>query len=131
MGWDSIFPKHIVLGMGMQTAFEYIARFGGVKFFSHLHCYYLQVLYDGGILAFGSFVFLLLQVAKRFDKGEKDFSDMVLLAGFLVLLLIWQVEAYSTLIWYFFILLTILYNVSMFKQSQKEKYPIDKFRSRA
>lgn len=126
MGWDSIFPKHIVLGMGMQTVFEYIARFEGVKSFSHLHCYYLQVLYDGGILAFGSFVFLLLQVAKRFDKGEKDFSDMVLLAGLLVLLLIWQVEAYSTLNWYFFILLTILYNVSVFKQLSKEKYPIEK-----
>ena len=124
MAWGDILPKNIVLGLGVQTSETYIAHFGQ-RFCSHLHCYYLQVLYEGGLLAFGSFVSLLLQVAGKFDKGEKDFSDMVLLSGLLAFMLMWQVEAYSGLVWYFFILLDLLYDASAFKKTENTNVPVD------
>lgn len=115
MGWDSVLSKHFLLGEGMQTGLEYVTRFGGVKAFSHLHCYYLQILYDGGLLAFVSFVLLLLIIAKRFDNREKYFGDLVILDGLLVFMIVWQVEAYPELIWYFSILMVLIYNISAFK----------------
>lgn len=117
IAWKDLFPHNIVLGMGMQESAKYAAHFGA-RVFTHLHSYYMQVLYDGGLLAFGSFMFLLLDVARRFDQGKKDFSDMVLLAGLLSFMVMWQAEAYSQLIIYFFVLLALLYNAPMLKQPQ-------------
>ena len=115
LGWREIFSNNIFLGMGMQNGKDLSAHFGA-RAFVHLHSYYLQVLYEGGVLAFGSFVFILMQVARRFDSSHKDYSDMVLLAGLLAFMTMWQVEAYSILVIYFFVLLFILYNAPRFKR---------------
>lgn len=115
MAWKDIMSKHFLLGMGMQTEKKIAIHFGS-NAIVHLHSYYLQVFYEGGILAFGGFVFMLMQAARRFDKGEKDFSDMVLLAGLVAFMMMWQTEAYGNLLILFFILLSLLYNAPLLKR---------------
>lgn len=115
--WREI-PQKPLLGRGIQQASEYIAMAGGNRHYAHLHSYYLQVIYEGGILAFGSFLVLLLCAAQKFDNTEVTPSDMILLAGFLGFLIMWQVEAYNGLIRYAFIMLFLIYNTGAIRQKK-------------
>lgn len=109
IGWKAILSKNFLMGFGIHEAEYYSALFNS-RAFNQLHCYYLQILYDGGFLAFGSFVFMLMQAAKRFDSGQKNFGSMALLAGLVAYMILWQIEAYSSLLILFFVLLSLLYN---------------------
>ena len=115
--WPEVFSRHLFLGRGIQATEDLVNHFGRY-WVVHLHCYYLQVLYEGGLLAFIILVVLLLCAARRFDRKKTEFCDMVLLAGFLGFLVMWQVEASSNLTRYFFILLFLLYNAHEFKPAQ-------------
>ncbi len=124
LAWEDLLPNgNLLFGFGMRSGEELTAHFGS-RFSVHLHSYYLQVLYNGGLLAFGSFIFILLDTAGRFDRGEKDFRDMVLLAGLLGMMLMWQVEAYHNLIRLFFLLMVILYHNSRLKSFARME-PVD------
>ena len=114
--WREI-PQNLLLGRGIQQATEYVANFG-YKFAVHLHSYYLQVIYEGGILAFGCLLILLFHAARKYDSLETMPNDMILLAGFLGFLIMWQVEASGNLTRYFFIVLFLLCNAQAIRQKK-------------
>lgn len=121
IAWNEIQDGIWFLGKGVQATATYQKHFGGLVW-AHLHSYYLQIIYEGGFLAFVAFFVLLICVAKRFDKGKYGYVYMPFLAGFLSIMIMWQVEAYSDLVKYGFILLSLMYYTPLFvKNEETEK----------
>lgn len=113
--WQDIFDHGLVFGNGVNTGIEYIHHFGRA-FTSHMHCYYLHTIYEGGIAAFLVLFALIFVAAKKFDRNEHAYSSMALLGGFIAILVMWQVEAYPTITLYFVISLMLLYNVDLLEK---------------
>ena len=112
--WTDLADGSILLGFGVHDAAEYVRHFG--KYWNvHLHCYYLQALYEGGILAFGALFGWIFYAAGIFDRTEHSYSAMAVLGGILAILFMWQVEASNNLIRYFIIVLFLLYNAGFFE----------------
>ena len=108
------------MGQGYFTAIEYEKHFGGI-WITHLHCYYLQVLYEGGIIAFGSLFALIFRSMAIFDRTERNYTETIFLIGVFAVLLVWQVEAYLTIIRYFFIAFFLLCNAGNFAQKRERQ----------
>lgn len=124
--WSELRGANIIYGFGLHSTREYVAHFG--KFWNvHLHCYYLQVIYEGGLAAFGAFCGWLFHAAGRFDQTEHRYCTMTLLAGLLAILLMWQMEASSYLVRYFIIVLFLIYNAKEF-ESLGQKYQFSRWR---
>ena len=107
-----------LLGKGQQPVEMYQKHFGG-RNWAHLHSYYLQVIYEGGFLAFAVLFGLLIYVTARFDKGKYSHTYIIFLAGFAAIMLMWQVEAYGGLVKYGFIILSLMYNTPLLVKSEK------------
>lgn len=107
-----------LLGKGQQTSDTYIRLLGG-RVFVNPHSYYLQVIYEGGILAFAVLAGLLIYVAARFDKRKYSHTYITFLAGLLAIMLMWQTEAYTDLVKYGFIILSFMYNTPLLVKSEK------------
>lgn len=120
--WHELGGVNIIFGLGIRNASEYVAHFG--KYWQvHLHCYYLQVIYEGGLVAFGALLGWLLHVARRFDQTEHRYCAMIFLAGLLAIMFMWQMEASNNLVRYFVIVLSLLYNAKEFESlGQKHQY---------
>lgn len=112
--WRDLTGGNILLGLGVHESAEYAKHFGQ-GWIVHLHCYYLQVLYEGGILAFGTLFSWIFYVAKIFDRTDHRYCAMTVLGGVLTLMFMWQAEASNNLIRYFIIVLFLLYNVRHFE----------------
>lgn len=106
------------LGRGLQTVAMYQSHFGGLGF-GHLHSYYLQVIYEGGFLAFTALFGVLMYVAARFDKGKYNHAYMSFLGGLLAIMLMWQAEAYGDLIKYGFVILSLMYNAPLLRHNEE------------
>ena len=115
--WREIQNDRWLLGRGLQASTMYQDHFGGGGW-AHLHSYYLQVIYEGGFLAFAALFGLLIYVAARFDKGKYSYTYGTFLAGLLAIMLMWQVEAYGDLIKYGFVILSLMYNTPLLVQSE-------------
>lgn len=118
IAWQKIQDGGWLLGRGQQTIKTYQRLFGG-RVWNHLHCYYLQVIYEGGFLAFAALFGVLIYVAACFDKGKYSYTYMPLLAGLLAIMLMWQTEAYGDLVQYGFVILSLMYNTPLLVQSEK------------
>lgn len=105
--WKDIFSGHFLYGFGVLDTLDYVRIYGG-KAFSHLHCYYLQVLYEGGMIGEVLLFLMLYYVAGRYDKSSKSYPSSIFLGGLTTIMIIWQVEAYMTVATYFVIVLTLL-----------------------
>lgn len=88
--------KRWLFGFGMLSSSEAINQLG-FWWAAQLHCLYLQMIYFGGITGFVLFVVVMMNAANRFDKGIKDSNSYLFLAGYFAVLIIYQVEAYSSL----------------------------------
>lgn len=116
--WQKIQDGGWLLGRGQQTVEMYQSLFGS-RVWSHLHSYYLQVIYEGGFLAFAALLGMLFYVAAHFDKGKYSHTYMPFLAGLLAIMLMWQVEAYADLVKYGFVILSLMYNAPLLVQSEQ------------
>lgn len=105
--WRELFSGNIIIGFGIHNPLDYVNLFHG-KAWVHLHCYYLQVLYEGGLISMMLFLAILYYPALRFDHSKKTFPCYTFLSGLAAIMLIWQVEAYMTVATYFVIVLTLL-----------------------
>lgn len=124
--WHELGGVNIIFGLGIHDDSEYVAHFG--KFWQvHLHCYYLQVIYEGGLVAFGAVLGWLLHAARRFDQTEHRYCAMIFLAGLLAIMLMWQMEASNNLVRYFVIVLFLLNNAKEF-ESLGSQYQCPKWR---
>lgn len=118
IAWRDIHNYGWLLGRGQQTG-EMYQRHLGDRVWAHLHSYYLQVIYEGGFLSFAALFGVLIYVTAHFDKGKYSHRYMTFLAGLLAIMLMWQTEAYSDLIKYGFIILSLMYNTPLLVQSEK------------
>ena len=105
--WKDIISGGSLWGFGVQDPMVYVKKFGYVAC-THLHCNYLQVLYEGGLIGEILLFLMLYYPACRFDNRRKRYASMIFLGGLMAVMLIWQVEAYTTVITYFIIALTLL-----------------------
>lgn len=112
--WRDIFTDWSFWGFGIQNASSYVSRFGNVAT-THFHCNYLQVFYEGGIIGEILLFLMLYYPAWNYDRSLHDNCSMVFLSGLASILLIWQVEAYTTVTTYFIIALTLLNYCNKFK----------------
>lgn len=96
-----------IFGFGIHHPLEYVRHFGG-KAFTHLHCYYLQVFYEGGLIGEALLFSMLYYVSDRYDRSSKTYPSSIFLGGLATIMIIWQVEAYPTVATYFVIVLTFL-----------------------
>ena len=122
MAWKEIQRSDWLLGKGLQTSAIFQSHFGG-RLAVHLHSYYLQVIYEGGFLTFATLFGVLACVTIRFDKGKYGYAYMPFLAGLLAIMLMWQTEAYSDLIKYGFVILSLMYNAPLLRQSEETYEP--------
>ena len=116
--WREIQNGGWLLGRGMKTAAMYQQHFGAV-WTVHLHCYYLMVIYEGGVFAFAAFIGLFTHTAIRFDRGKFSAVYMPLISGLLAAMLMWQTEAYNDQIRYIFVILSLMYNAPLLQNSEK------------
>lgn len=105
--WKDISSGGYLYGLGIYEPMDYVRIFGASAW-THLHCYYLQVLYEGGIIGIVLLFSMLYYVAGRFDNSSKTYPSSIFLGGLAAIMLIWQVEAYATVATYFVIVLTLL-----------------------
>ncbi len=112
--WPELRGMSVLFGLGIHDGNEYIAHFGA-RWIVHLHCYYLQVIYEGGLVAFGALLGWLFSAAKRFDKTSHNYCTMALLAGLLAIMIVWQVDAYTLIVRYFVVVLFLFYNAGEFE----------------
>ncbi len=117
--WADLIGKKLLLGFGVHTQSEYSQYFGR-RWAAHLHCFYLQVLYEGGLAAFGVLLGWIFYVGRRFDKAAHGHCAMTILAGFFSMLIMWQVEAYANLVRCFVIMLFLLYNAQQLEIQSKD-----------
>lgn len=122
-----IINGHIITGYGAISSTVMRTRIGSDAAV-HAHSYYLQVLYEGGVIAFIAIFILLIISAKRFDKGERNASSFVILAGLSAIMLSWQVEASNNLVKFSVIVLFILYHAVDYEKLASRKSDVPKRR---
>lgn len=115
--WKKITGATIIFGNGFKTSNEYLKMFGK-SFCVNLHSYYLQVLYEGGLLAFGTLFALIFYSASIYDRTERSYSSIIFLIGLFATMFMWQVEAYSAIIRYFFVILFLISNTQHIEESR-------------
>lgn len=118
VAWRDIQNSGLLIGRGLQTSAMNTNHFG-LRWAVHLHSYYLQVIYEGGIFAFIAFLGVLMHTVVRFDKGKFNATYMPFIAGLLAVMLMWQMEAYGDLVRYGFVILSLIYNAPLLRQSEK------------
>lgn len=92
--WDSglyWFSQSPVIGCGILNANIEILRLGAI----HCHNYFLQILYQGGILAFVFFVIIIALVVRPLNKCRTSRVSYYLSAALLCFMLMFQVEAFQ------------------------------------
>lgn len=124
--WSDLGGGKVIFGSGVHSSNEYVLHFGQYWNF-HLHCYYLQVIYEGGLIAFGALLGWLLHAARRFDQTRHRYCVMAFPAGLLAILFMWQMEASNNLVRYSIIVLFLLYNAKEF-ESLGQKYQYRRWR---
>lgn len=67
LGGLAMWKDHPLIGIGMgQFPLVYAEyRMEGAKIFTHLHCFYLHLLVETGLIGFAAFLFLVYKVLKR------------------------------------------------------------------
>ena len=118
IAWEEIKAGGWILGKGLQSMDMYLRLFGGRSWIT-VHNYYLQVIFEGGLLAFIILLGVLICTVVRFDKERHGFSYMPLLGGLLAMMMMWQAEAYEDLVKYGFVLLSLMYNVDLFVRDEE------------
>lgn len=115
IAWNDLMNKGLFWGRGVISGAAYSRRFGLI-WVTHLHCYYLQVIYEGGAVSFAIMVFLIFHGLSRYDKTLKKVSSIIFLLGLVTYMLAWQVEAYDAITRYFVIALSLVYNTPVFEK---------------
>ncbi len=100
------------IGYGVQDGTVLIRHFN-IYFAGHLHSYFLQVLYEGGIIGFVIFVIVLFKSALSADRYKENAMYSYVLAGFFMILVAFQVEAYFSIIMIFVIHLHLVNNINL------------------
>lgn len=118
VAWEEIKSGGWILGMGLQSMDMYSRLFGGRSWIT-VHNYYLQIIFEGGFVAFVIFFTVLIYTAIRFDRGKYSYAYMPLLAGLLAMMMMWQAEAYEDLVKYGFVLLSLMYNAETFVSDEE------------
>lgn len=115
--WDRIIPLlHTSMwwGYGVQASDEYRSMFNYSWAF-HLHSYYLQIFYEGGIIAFILLFGLLFSGGKHFDLFSQKKESVIIKCGILAYLVAIQMEVYAK-ISTMFILVFMLYHVGKIEE---------------
>lgn len=120
VAWKKIVAGGWIIGEGLLSSKMYLSLLGG-RSWTHLHSYYLQVIFEGGVLAFVLLFGVLIFTVVRFDKGRYGFAYMSLLAGLLAIMVMWQAEANRDLIQYGFVILSLMYNADLFVNDEDEE----------
>lgn len=95
--WDRVIPlirDSLILGNGAQEYQEYVNLFH-YWWAVHLHSYYLQVLFEGGLTALGLVFVLLFLGGMNFDQHSKVRASMIIKYGLMAYLLANQLEMYG------------------------------------
>lgn len=100
------------IGYGVQDGTVLTQHFN-IFFAAHLHSYYLQVLYEGGIVGFALFAIVLFKSALSADRHKENAMYSYVLAGFFMILVAFQVEAYFSIIMIFVIHLHLVNNIDL------------------
>ena len=90
------------------------------------HTPYLQILIDGGIVLFASFVIITVVGFRTAQKYKSSFSVCILAAGLCCMMLNYITE-YSEL-YHFFIILTLMMNSHKFEVEEMKKRRLIKFK---
>lgn len=107
--WDNglyWFQKRPLIGNGVQNTLVNYSRINAV----HCHNYYLQILYQSGLLGFLGFSILLFLVAHQLNSIPPNKYTRFISFSIFCFLLMLQIEAY-TYMTTFFGLLTIAYHI--------------------
>ncbi len=118
--WDNglyWFQKRPFIGNGVQNTLVNYSRLSAV----HCHNYYLQVLYQSGLIGFLGFSILLLLVAHQINSIPPNKYTRFISFSIFCFLLMLQIEAY-TYMTTFFGLLTIAYHIkTIISQLEQEQ----------
>lgn len=118
--WDIYINKikqSILIGHGIVDSKYLIQTLNA----GHAHNYFLQIIYQGGIMAFSMFLgFFLTAVNKAKICNEKKYVGIVIFAYLISFIF----EAYSLTSMFIIVLLIAYYYEPSFKHSEGEKYEI-------
>ena len=115
--------KNGVIGYGIQDG-EVLKNHFRIGFAVQLHSYFLQVLYEGGVIGFVLFCFVLFKSANKADSKKESVYYPMVAGGFFMMLVAFQSEAYFSLIMIFAIHLHLINNIASLDDiGEKRLYP--------
>ena len=110
--WDFLITdlnEYIITGNGCLTSKEYIQR-TGIWWAVHTHSYYLQMLYEGGIISELLFFLFLERCSSTFDRTHSCKESGIIFWGFIAFLVAFQMECYAY-VSAFYILTYLMLNI--------------------
>lgn len=116
VAWSDILSSKLILGRGVNMGAAYEEYFG-LRWAAHLHCYYLQVLYEGGIVAFVALLAVIFVAIHGFNVAQKSSSSLIFLIGLFAFMMVWQVDAYDAVTRYVVFALFLVYNAGFIEKN--------------
>lgn len=116
--WDKIIELiryNPILGYGYESP-DIISRKLGNAAFTHAHNTILDIVYKGGIISGGIFIYIINIISKELNKFKENYIMKIMSVIFLCILIMFLFEAREDKLG-LYILFTIFYNCEKFKHN--------------